>query len=179
MKDQKTTFEGYSYRTSARFGSRVQVSVEDGTASVTGPRVGVLAYRLWIGTQVVLFWLIVPVLIAAVLRDWRYVFLALALLWRSQADLGRSWMGALAIKEEHALVTQGVYRHIRHPMYAAQWLWGIAQALLLQNWIGGLGMLAAFMPLYLYRVPREEQMMLELFGDSSPTPFVVGTIPKM
>jgi len=49
MKDQKTTFEGYSYRTSARFGSRVQVSVEDGTASVTGPRVGVLAYRLWIG----------------------------------------------------------------------------------------------------------------------------------
>ena len=80
MKDQKTTFEGYSYRTSARFGSRVQVSVEDGTASVTGPRVGVLAYRLWIGTQVVLFWLIVPVLIAVVLRDWRYVFLALALL---------------------------------------------------------------------------------------------------
>jgi hypothetical protein len=27
---------------------------------------------------------------------------ALGLLWRSQADLGRSWMGALAIKAEHA-----------------------------------------------------------------------------
>jgi len=51
---------------------------------------------------------------------------ALWLLWRSHADLGRSWMGTLAIKEKHALVTQGVYRHIRHPMYAAHWLWGIA-----------------------------------------------------
>ena len=72
---------------------------------------------------------------------------------------------SLEIREEHSLVTQGVYRYTRHPMYAAHWLWGIAQALLLQNWIGGLSMLAAFIPLYLYRVPREEQMMLEHFGD--------------
>ena len=32
-------------------------------------------------------------------------------------------------------LTEGVYRHIRHPMYAAHWLWGLGQALLLQNWI--------------------------------------------
>jgi len=50
-------------------------------------------------------------------------------------------------------------------MYAAHWLWGIAQALLLQNWIAGLAFLASFIPLYLLLVPREEQMMLEYFGE--------------
>jgi protein-S-isoprenylcysteine O-methyltransferase Ste14 len=90
---------------------------------------------------------------------------ALWLLWRSHADLGRNWSPTLQIREEHSLVTRGVFHHIRHPMYAAHWLWAVAQALLLQNWIAGLAMMAAFLPLYLHRVTREEQMMLEHFGD--------------
>jgi len=90
---------------------------------------------------------------------------ALCLLWRSHADLGDNWSPHLEIREEHSLVTQGVFRHIRHPMYAAHWLWGIAQALLLQNWIAGLAMLASFLPLYLWRVRREERMMFEHFGE--------------
>jgi protein-S-isoprenylcysteine O-methyltransferase Ste14 len=90
---------------------------------------------------------------------------ALWLLWRSHTDLGRNWSPHLEIREGHSLVTQGVFRCIRHPMYAAHWLWGIAQALLLQNWIAGFAMLASFIPIYLARVPREEQMMLEHFGE--------------
>jgi protein-S-isoprenylcysteine O-methyltransferase Ste14 len=35
------------------------------------------------------------------------------------------------------LVREGVYRSVRHPMYASERLWGIAQALLLQNWVAG------------------------------------------
>jgi len=89
----------------------------------------------------------------------------LRLLWRSHGDLGRNFSGTLQIREDQSLVTQGVYEHIRHPMYAAYWLWGIAQALLLQNWIAGLALLASFLAVYLYRVPREEQMMLEHFGE--------------
>ncbi|MDA0769303.1 MAG: protein-S-isoprenylcysteine O-methyltransferase [Chloroflexi bacterium] len=87
------------------------------------------------------------------------------LLWRSHADLGRSWTPTLAIREKHELVTDGVYRYMRHPMYAAHLLWGIAQALLLQNWIAGFAGLATLVPVYLMRVDREEQMMLEYFGD--------------
>lgn len=90
---------------------------------------------------------------------------ALWLLWRSHADLGRNWSITTEIKERHALVTNGVFRHIRHPMYAAHLLWGIAQALLIQNWIAGLGSLVVFLPLYLLRVPHEERMMLEQFGE--------------
>jgi len=80
MTNQAMEFEGYSYRTSSRFGSRVRVSIEDETVSTTGPRVGVLAYRLWIAAQMVLFWSIVPALVAAVaLWDWRCLVLALVL----------------------------------------------------------------------------------------------------
>jgi protein-S-isoprenylcysteine O-methyltransferase Ste14 len=89
---------------------------------------------------------------------------AVWLLWRSHVDLGRNWSPTLEIREGHSLVTQGMFRYIRHPIYAAHWLWGIAQALLMQNWIAGLSMLVSMAPLYLYRVPREERMMLERFG---------------
>ena len=90
---------------------------------------------------------------------------ALWLLWRSHADLGRNWSATAEIKESHRLVTGGVFRHIRHPMYAAHWLWGIGQALLIPNWIAGLSSLVIFIPLYLLRVPREERVMIEHFGD--------------
>jgi protein-S-isoprenylcysteine O-methyltransferase Ste14 len=45
------------------------------------------------------------------------------------------------------------------------WLWAVAQPLLLHNWIAGFGLILLFIPLYLIRVPREERMMLEHFGD--------------
>jgi protein-S-isoprenylcysteine O-methyltransferase Ste14 len=91
--------------------------------------------------------------------------LGLWLLWRSHADLGHNWSITTEIKKEQTLTTNGVFKYIRHPMYAAYWLWGIAQALLIQNWIAGLTYLAFFIPLYLLRVPREERMMLEQFGE--------------
>ena len=95
------------------------------------------------------------------------IILAMAvwLFWRSHADLGRNWSPSLELREGHELVTEGVYRSVRHPMYSSMWLWGVAQALLLQNWIAGWVSLVMFMPLYLLRVPREERMMLDEFGE--------------
>ena len=99
------------------------------------------------------------------------VILAVAvwLFWRSHTDLGRNWSPSLQLREGHMLVTEGVYRYIRHPMYASMWLWGIAQALLLQNWVAGWASLVLFLPLYVLRVPREERMLLEYFGDAYRT----------
>jgi len=91
--------------------------------------------------------------------------LAIWLFWRSHADLGGNWSPSLQLREGHVLVTEGVYRRVRHPMYASEWLWVIAQALLLQNWIAGWAGLALFAPLYVLRVPREERMMLDRFGE--------------
>jgi len=91
---------------------------------------------------------------------------AVWLLWRSHVDLGGNWSPLLEIQKRHELVTKGVYRRIRHPMYAAHWLWVIAQPLLLQNWIAGLGGLISLGPVYFFRVGREETMLTERFGDA-------------
>ena len=87
------------------------------------------------------------------------------LFWRSHADLGRNWSYTLELRKGHQLITSGVYKYIRHPMYAAIWMWGVAQVLLLHNWIAGWSHLLSFSLLYFLRVPREEQMMLNQFGE--------------
>ncbi len=91
--------------------------------------------------------------------------LALWLFWRSHADLGQNWSISLELRRDHRLVKHGVYRTIRHPMYASIWLFGIAQALLLQNWLAGCSALVSFAPLYFLRTPREEQMMCDSFAE--------------
>jgi protein-S-isoprenylcysteine O-methyltransferase Ste14 len=89
---------------------------------------------------------------------------ALWLFWRSHVDLGRNWSASLKVREGHALVTGGVYREIRHPMYLSFLLLGLAQQLLLPNWLAGaVGLLGAFL-LFALRVRHEEQMMLDRFG---------------
>jgi protein-S-isoprenylcysteine O-methyltransferase Ste14 len=91
--------------------------------------------------------------------------LGLFLFYRAHADLGRSWSSTLVIKDRHELVTNGIYRYVRHPMYSAFLAWGIAQTLLLPNWIAGPAGLLGFAILFFGRVGREEQMMIEAFGD--------------
>lgn len=90
--------------------------------------------------------------------------IALWLFSRSHRDLDLNWSPSLQLRDEHQLIANGVYRRIRHPMYASQWLYSLAQALLLPNWIAGCAGLLAFAPLYSIRVPREEAMMREQFG---------------
>jgi protein-S-isoprenylcysteine O-methyltransferase Ste14 len=89
---------------------------------------------------------------------------AMALFWRTHRDLGRAWSVTLEIRTEHRLVTHGIYARLRHPMYAAFWLWALSQALLLPNWIAGLSGLVGFGTLFFCRVGHEERMMLERFG---------------
>ncbi len=90
---------------------------------------------------------------------------AAVLLWLTHRALGRNWTPTLGIRESHTLVTDGVFRYIRHPMYAAHLLWAIAQPLLLHNWIAGFSFLAVSVPHYILRVGDEEQMMLDNFGE--------------
>jgi protein-S-isoprenylcysteine O-methyltransferase Ste14 len=93
------------------------------------------------------------------------ILLALLVFWRSHADLGLNWSPSLEIRTEHKLITNGIFGYIRHPMYASQWIWVIAQPLLIQNWIAGFLDLFVFIAFYFLRVRAEEKMMLDTFGD--------------
>src|SRR5262245_33551961 len=52
---------------------------------------------------------------------------ALCLLWSAHTVIGRNFSPRIEIGEQQALITQGAYHYVRHPIYAGFWLWGIAQ----------------------------------------------------
>ena len=99
-----------------------------------------------------------PVIGAALLLPGLHLF------WRSHADLGRNWSVTTEIREDHTLITDGIYARIRHPMYSAIWLIFFAYPFLIQNWIAGTAGLVSFAILYFVRVPIEEGMMRQQFG---------------
>ena len=86
------------------------------------------------------------------------------LFWRSHADLGTNWSVTLEVQHNHQLVKRGVYHFVRHPMYASFLVLGIAQAALLPNVIAGTSAFIAVVVLCIVRVPREEAMLCEVFG---------------
>lgn len=87
------------------------------------------------------------------------------LLWTTHRDLGPSWTPTLGLREGHQLVTRGVFKYIRHPMYLAHMIWAVAQPLMLHNWIAGFSFLVVALPQYLLRVDAEEEMLLDSFGE--------------
>jgi protein-S-isoprenylcysteine O-methyltransferase Ste14 len=79
--------------------------------------------------------------------------------------LGESWSPTLEIIKGHQLIQIGVYKRIRHPMYSQMLIWAIAQCLIISNYIAGFSGLIVWVVFYLIRVPKEEKMMTEYYGD--------------
>jgi len=90
---------------------------------------------------------------------------AAALLWGTHHAMGRNWTPTLGLREGHTLVMEGVFKYIRHPMYASHLLWAIAQPLILANWIAGFSFLIPQIAQYWLRVNAEERMMQDQFGE--------------
>ena len=129
----------------------------------------------WIGFFVPVIWAVSPASVFAFaaypLRSGPLVAgvaclaIGLWLFFRSHADLGTNWSVTLELRQEHRLVTQGVYRTIRHPMYTALMLNAVGQALVIPNWVAGFANVIAFAVLLALRLGNEERMMAEQFGD--------------
>lgn len=90
--------------------------------------------------------------------------LSLGLLTWSQVELGRHWSAQLQLREGHRLVTTGPYSRVRHPLYTGLFGIGIGFALVTAHWIFVFLALVVILGMGL-RVPKEEGMMIDQFGD--------------
>jgi protein-S-isoprenylcysteine O-methyltransferase Ste14 len=79
--------------------------------------------------------------------------------------LGADFDPALRLLKVPALVTEGPYRIMRHPIYLAFLLMQVAVLLLTSNWFIGFCGLAIILSVIAIRVPEEEKMLIEQFGD--------------
>ncbi len=82
-----------------------------------------------------------------------------------QVVLGKQWSAQLQVRETHQLVTSGPYARVRHPLYTAMFGYGIGLALVTAHWVF-VGLALLVIGGTALRVPREEQMMIEEFGEA-------------
>lgn len=91
--------------------------------------------------------------------------LALALLVWVHRTLDTNFSPTLRLKVSHRLVMHGPYRWVRHPMYTALMLVGLAIVLISANWPVAFITIPGMTLAVVLRIPHEETMMVERFGD--------------
>ena len=78
--------------------------------------------------------------------------------------LGDRFSGLVAIQPAHTLVTNGIYRVIRHPSYLGLFLVSLGWVLAFRSGVGLL-VTACLIPPLVARIRAEEALLLDQFGD--------------
>jgi len=81
----------------------------------------------------------------------------------ARLTMGRFFSKRLNLIEGHKLVTLGVYKYVRHPSYTGSALFLLGFTLLLNSILGFIVMLPLVI-LILIRIPFEERMLINAFG---------------
>ena len=79
--------------------------------------------------------------------------------------LGEDFDPVMRLLKVPALVKEGPYAKMRHPIYLAFLLMQISVMLLTSNWLIGLSGIAIIGAVILIRIPEEEKLLIEQFGD--------------
>ena len=99
--------------------------------------------------------------------QWSGIAIALVpiffLIWVHR-HLDRQWSIALELREDHQLITSGPYRYVRHPMYLGIFVYTMGLMMVSLDVL--VVLFFAFTIWVNYRrIPREEQMLVQEFGD--------------
>jgi protein-S-isoprenylcysteine O-methyltransferase Ste14 len=80
------------------------------------------------------------------------------------SSIGKNISPTSATRKQHALVTSGPYRWVRHPLYTVGSFLFISFGMMADNWfVASLGVLTFI--LMAIRTPKEEANLIEKFGD--------------
>ncbi len=82
--------------------------------------------------------------------------------------LKRFYSSTLVTREEHQLMTHGVYRLARHPLYFGVLIVILGVPVYPPSLYGFL-ILSLLIPIFLFRIKMEEEMLIEHFGDEYQT----------
>jgi protein-S-isoprenylcysteine O-methyltransferase Ste14 len=77
--------------------------------------------------------------------------------------LGRYWSSAIVLKQDHALVTGGPYRLVRHPIYSGVSLAAVGSLIAMATPAAVCGF-AVFAATYFAKIRREERWLRRFFG---------------
>jgi protein-S-isoprenylcysteine O-methyltransferase Ste14 len=93
------------------------------------------------------------------------ILIPIGLLLFSWAEvvLGKQFSLDVTIQEDHKLVTQGLYKVLRHPRYVAILFLNLGIALVFQSWLAVL-LVAALVGILLWRIQDEETLLHQEFG---------------
>jgi protein-S-isoprenylcysteine O-methyltransferase Ste14 len=79
--------------------------------------------------------------------------------------LRNNWANHIKIYAGHTLVRRGIYRVVRHPLYASIILMLLGGSVLWQNYLSALATVVFFIPAMVYRAKQEERLLREHFPD--------------
>jgi protein-S-isoprenylcysteine O-methyltransferase Ste14 len=82
----------------------------------------------------------------------------------SRKALDRFFSFEVIIQKDHKLITKGIYKNIRHPMYLGISLILLGLATALSSIYGILFLIILGVPVLLYRISAEEDMLIKEFG---------------
>lgn len=88
----------------------------------------------------------------------------LGLRLQATRTLGKYFAPTVRVLPEHRLITYGVYKHIRHPIYLGSMLAFFSIPLIFHSLYGFL-VTALAIPFILHKIRIEERMFVEKFGD--------------
>ena len=102
---------------------------------------------------------IVVVLVAQFIRSW------------AMQTCGESFNHLIqtAKKDNHVLITHGIYKYLRHPSYVGFYYWSVGTQVVLNNYVTAFVFAAASLMFFRRRIPYEEESLLFHFPDEYET----------
>ena len=80
-------------------------------------------------------------------------------------NLGSNWANHIKIYDEHTLVQKGMYKIVRHPLYASIMLMFYGATLVYRNILCFLAVTFIFIPFMYYRAKQEETLLIQTFSE--------------